>query len=133
MTRWMLDTSALAQRRHPEVDERLRASIREGAAVCDMIVAESLIRASSPADLAARHQFFEAVDVLAVDEHVWSEVFAMAGVLAESGRSVATGDAVIAACATVNGLTLLHYDSDYSTLAETVDLSEEWVAPQGSL
>ena len=133
MTRWMLDTSALAQRRHPEVDERLRTAIREGAAVCDMIVAESLIRASSPADRAARHQFFEAVEVLAVDDQVWGEVFAIAGVLAESGRLVATGDAVIAACAVVNGLSVLHYDLDYETLADEVDLRQEWVVPPGTL
>ena len=133
MSHWMLDTSALAQRSHPEVDERLRRSIQDGAVVCDMVVAESLVRARSEADLVARHQFFETIDILSVDSHVWDEVFDLASILATEGKVVATGDAVIGACARLNGLTVLHYDSDYATLGDVADLDHEWVIEPGSL
>ena len=133
MNRWMIDTSALAQRAHPEVDERLRRCITDGAAVCDMVVAESLVRARSEADLVARHRLFETIDVLSIDNEVWDEVFDLAALLAADGKVVATGDAVIGACARLYGLTVLHYDSDYATLGDVADLDHEWVVEPGSL
>lgn len=133
MTRWMIDTSALAQRSHPVVDQRLRESIRDGAVVCDMVVAESLVRATSIADLAARHQFFETMEVLAIDHVVWDEVFDIAALLADDAKVVATGDAVIAACARLHDLAVLHYDADYETLAEVAGVEQAWAAQPGSL
>jgi hypothetical protein len=129
----MIDTSALAQRAHPAVIERLKACLSEGAAVCDMVVAESLIRARSMVDLAARQQFFETIDVLSVDGVVWEEVFDLTGLLADGGRTVATGDAVIGACARIHDLTVIHYDADYDTLGAAADIDTEWVVPSGTL
>lgn len=133
MSRWMIDTSALAQRAHPAVAERLKTCLSEGAAVCDMVVAESLIRARSMVDLAARQQFFATIDVLSVDGVVWEEVFDLAGLLADGGRTVATSDAVIGACARVHDLTVLHYDADFDTLGAAGDIDAEWVVPSGTL
>lgn len=133
MSRWLIDTSALAQRAHPEVDARLRSCLIDGAVVCDMVVAESLVRARSEADLVARQRFFETIDILRVDGAVWEEVFDLAALLATDGKVVATGDAVIGACARLHGLAVLHYDADYATLGEVADLEHEWVADPGSL
>jgi hypothetical protein len=133
MSQWMIDTSALAQRSHSEVDQRLRQSLRDGAVVCDMVVAESLVRARSEADLLARQRFFETIDILSIDNEVWDEVFDLAAQLAADGKVVATGDAVIAACARLHGLTVLHYDSDYSTLGDVAEIEHEWVTEPGSL
>jgi predicted nucleic acid-binding protein len=129
----MLDTSALAQRGRVKVNERLRACLADGAAVCDMVVAESLIRARSVEDLAARHQFFETIEVLPVDAEVWGRVFDLANLLAVAAKAVATGDAVIAACAEANDLIVVHYDEDYETLGEVAGTSHEWVVPRGAL
>lgn len=133
VTRWLLDTSALAQRSHASVGERLRACIVEGASVCDMVVAESLIRARSQADFAARSRFFDVIEVLAVDAQVWSTVSEFADRLASAGKLVATGDAVIAACAVVNGLTVVHYDGDYESLGSVCAVDHDWVVAPGSL
>lgn len=133
MSRWMFDTSALAQRPHPEVADRLSACLAEGAAVCDMVVAESLIRATSTGDLVARQRFFETIDVLAVDGTVWDDVFDLAVLLAENGAVVATGDAVVGACARIHDLTVVHYDADFDTLAAAAEIKTEWVVPSGSI
>lgn len=133
VNRWLLDTSALSQRPHGPVHERLEQCIEEGAAVCDMVVAESLMGARSTADLVARNRFFQTMSVLAVDQSVWSALETIAGNVAEAGRKVATGDAIVAACALVNDLTVLHYDSDFEKLGELTGLRHEWVVPSGSI
>jgi hypothetical protein len=130
VSRWLLDTSALAQRSDREVHRRLTACIEEGAAVCDMVVAESLIRARSPDDLAARRRFFAVMDVLAVDSPVWNAVGVFADRLAAAGATVATGDAVIAACAALNEMTVIHFDTDYEVLGEVCEVAHEWVIPR---
>jgi len=133
MSRWLIDTSALARRGHPDVHQRLADCIGDGAAVCDMVVAESLMRARSLDDLAARKRFFDVMDVLSVDRAIWVEVAAIAERLAEAGKTVATGDAIIGACAIVNAVTVLHYDADYEVLGTAADVAHEWVIPAGSL
>lgn len=101
--------------------------------MCDMVVAESLVRARSEADLVARQRLFETIDVLSIDNEVWDEVFDLAALLAADGKVVATGDAVIGACARLHALTVLHYDSDYATLGDVADLDHEWVVEPGSV
>jgi hypothetical protein len=133
MSRWLIDTSALAQRGHPAVHKRLAGCIEDGATVCDMVVAESFIRARSVDDLAARKRFFDVMDVLLVDRAVWAGVTDIAERLAAVGKTVATGDAIIAACAIVNDVTVLHYDADYEAVGAVVDLAHEWVVPAGTL
>ncbi len=56
--------------------------------------------------------------------------------LAEIGHHrLAPADVVIAACAHVAGMGVLHYDGDYDLLAERTSLvfESEWLAPAGSL
>lgn len=42
-------------------------------------------------------------------------------------------DLLIAACARMAGLTVLHYDHDYDLIAEVTGQPTEWVAPAGSI
>ena len=98
-----------------------------------MVVAESLIRARSAEGFEARKKFFASFDIVPVDGPVWSEVTAIAETLATSDEIVAPSHVIIGACASVYGLTVLHYDSDYETLGRAADISHEWVAPKGSL
>lgn len=48
-------------------------------------------------------------------------------------RSAGPVDLVIAAVAERNGLTVLHYDSDYDRIAEVTGQAMEWVVPRGSV
>jgi len=55
--------------------------------------------------------------------------------LASRGQHRAAGaaDLLIAACARRAGLTLLHYDSDFDTIAGITGQPVEWVVPRGSV
>ena len=48
-------------------------------------------------------------------------------------RQVKIPDLLIAAVAARNGLTLLHYDSDYDIIAGVTGQPTHWAAPRGSL
>jgi len=48
-------------------------------------------------------------------------------------RSVKHADLLIAAAAERAGLTLVHYDADYETIAEITGQPVRWVAPRGSV
>lgn len=55
--------------------------------------------------------------------------------LAANGRHRAAGaaDLLVAACAERAGLALLHYDSDFDTIAAVTRQRVEWVVPRGSV
>jgi len=48
-------------------------------------------------------------------------------------RSVPLRDLLIAAVAERHRVTVLHYDSDYDTIAEVTGQRTEWVVPRGSV
>jgi predicted nucleic acid-binding protein len=48
-------------------------------------------------------------------------------------RSVKHADLLIAAAAELAGMTLLHYDADYDTIAGVTGQATRWAAPRGSL
>lgn len=48
-------------------------------------------------------------------------------------RTVQPADLVIAAVAEREGLTLLHYDSDYDRVAAVTEQPMEWVVPRGTV
>jgi predicted nucleic acid-binding protein len=54
------------------------------------------------------------------------------GLAARGWHRTSIPDVVIAATAAEHGLTVLHYDSDYERLAETVEIAQQWIIPRGS-
>jgi predicted nucleic acid-binding protein len=67
-------------------------------------------------------------------EDVFDRAMDVQGELTKSGRHrVPIPDLLIAAAAETAGLTVLHYDSDYDTIAEVTGQPVEWVVPRGSL
>jgi predicted nucleic acid-binding protein len=48
-------------------------------------------------------------------------------------RSVKHAHLLIAAAAELAGMTLLHYDADYDTIAAVTGQPTRWAAPRGSL
>ena len=61
--------------------------------------------------------------------------FEVQRILTEHGehRSAGPVDLMVAACAELSGLTLLHYDRDFETIAKHTGQSTSWLAPPGSL
>jgi predicted nucleic acid-binding protein len=48
-------------------------------------------------------------------------------------RSAGVADLLLAAMAEIEGLTILHYDADFETVARVTGQSTEWVVPRGSV
>ncbi len=135
--RYLVDTSVLARSDRPTVRERLGPVLRSGqAATCGVIALEILYSARGPEAIAERRldlaQTFANIDI---SESDFGSAKDLLQELAARGRhrSVGVADLVIASCAQRAGLALLHYDSDFDTIASVTGQPTEWVVPRGSV
>ena len=134
---WLLDKSGLARWHEPHVGSELERRLRSRQLfTCAVIELEVLYSARSPADyaeiIADRRQAYEWVEI---DAATWRRAADLQARLAAQSQVRAAGvaDLLIAATAMQHGLTVLHYDRDFELLARLGGVSEEPVAPLGSL
>lgn len=105
-------------------------------ATCAPLDFEALFSARGPQDYdqirADRQAAYEYLPVL--DEH-WQRAFEVQRSLARVSRhrDVGLTDLLVAAVAEQHRITVLHYDSDYDTISELIDLQARWVAPRGTI
>ena len=67
-------------------------------------------------------------------EEIFDRAMDVQAELARSGRHRRPiPDLIIAAAAESAGLTVLHYDADFDTIAEVTRQPVEWVVPRGSV
>lgn len=136
--RLLIDTSALARvLAHPHVRQLWAQHIAEGVvAVCPLTELEFLYSARSSAD---RDKHLDRIRLLftwaPVDERAWQRAAEVQQTLTEAGehRSAGPVDLLIAATAELQGLTLLHYDRDFETIAAHTTQPTRWLAAPGSL
>ena len=133
---YLIDKSALARMEDPRVRARLGPIIEAGeAATCAIIDLEVLYSTRNQSDhtrtrtrrqLAYRH--------VALTEAIFRRAVEVQGLLAGRGRHrLPIPDLIIAAAAEGAGMTVLHYDADFDTIAAVTRQRMEWVAPRGSL
>ena len=134
----LADTSVWARKAHPAVGPWFVAAVEAGeVAACDMVALELLHSARTPAEFAALELGLAALPWAEMDAAVWQrarEVYRALG--AGPGmpqRSVKHADLLIAAAAELAGMTLLHYDVDYDTIAAVTGQAVRWAAPRASL
>ncbi|MGH1561446.1 PIN domain nuclease [Mumia sp. DW29H23] len=134
---FIVDTSAFGRIPHvPAIEERL-VNLMERALVATsaMLDLEALWSARDPDDYEQIRSFRGAIleYVETIDAH-WQRALEVQRELAARSkhRSVKLPDLLIAAVAELDGLTLLHYDSDFEYVAEITGQSVEWVVPRGS-
>ena len=128
---YLIDKSALARMEDPRVQARLAPVIAAGdAATCAIIELEVLYSARNRDEHArtrARRQL--AYRQLELTGATFERAIEVQGLLAARGRHrLPIPDLIIAA-----GMTVLHYDADFDTIAAVTRQSMEWVAPRGSL
>lgn len=137
IARFLIDTSAAARMRLPEVADRLEPLITGGlVATCATLDAEALYSARSPAEYEqVRADRRDAYEYLSTDDGHWQGAFGAQRVLARTGRHRAVGiaDLLTAVLAAEHGLTVLHYDSDFEIAAEVLAFEHRWVLPRGSV
>ena len=137
VARYLVDTSAAARMHHGLVAERVAPLITAGlVATCAPLDFEALFSARGLQDYeqirADRQAAYEYLPVL--DEH-WQRALEVQRSLARVSRErdVALTDLLVAAVAEQHRITVLHYDSDYDTISEFIDLQAQWVVERGNI
>lgn len=118
------------------VDARLAPLIGSGdLATCAVVELEVLYSARSHTDLHATRARRSALPLIAMEQQDFDRAAVVMEALAERGkhRSVGIPDLLIAAAAERARATLLHYDSDFDTIAAVTGQAAEWVVPRGSV
>jgi len=135
--RYLIDTSAAARVRHPDVEARLSPLIELGlVATTATLDAEALYSARNPVDYeqlwADRRISYE---YLATEDEHWQSALGAQRTLAREGRHRAVGiaDLLTAVLAAQHRLVVIHYDADFEIASEVVEFDQRWVVPRGTL
>ena len=134
----LVDTSVWARKRQAGIRPWFDAAVVDGdIAMCDVVALE-LLHSTSTADLyRAVEDNLAALPQLSMGTDTFERARTIYRRLAERGdamhRSVKHADMLIAACADLHGITLVHYDRDYDAIALVTGQSMRWVAPRGTI
>ncbi len=133
----LADTSALARLSHPAVSAVLSPLIEAGlVATCGVIEFELGWATRSSAEFdQVRADRDAGYEWLATHGEDWRRALDVQAALWRGGRVRAVGfpHLMIAAVAEREGVTLLHYDSDYDVIAEISRQPMQWVVPRGTV
>ena len=134
----LIDTSAAVRvLTNKLVRERWNEHLAEGViALCEITELEMLYSARSLADRLAKEDLFSRLFNRApVPDGVYARAREVQRTLTERGehRSAGAVDLLISATAELSGLTVLHYDADFDTVARATGQPTMWIAPSGSL
>ncbi|MGH2446781.1 MAG: PIN domain-containing protein [Candidatus Limnocylindria bacterium] len=132
------DTGVWARKDHPSIEPWFTTAVDSARiAMCDVVAMEILHSARSGDEFEAMETRMLGLPWLRIEPADWSRARAVYGVLARQGgghqRRVQMQDLLIAACAERSGVAVVHYDSDYDTVAAITGQPTRWAAPKGSL
>ncbi|MEE1941800.1 PIN domain nuclease [Streptomyces sp. TRM 70361] len=134
---YLIDTSALVRVLRRPTRDIWEKPLAEGiVARCPVTEVEFLYSARNAED---RAELVADLDALLgwspLDDRAVARAWDVQRELTESGRHRSAGavDLLIAATAELQGLTLLHYDRDFETIAGITGQPTQWLAPPGSL
>lgn len=134
---FLIDTSALARMRRPEVHEVLTPMMElRLAATTPALDAEALYSARSGKDFSyVRHYRRASFTRLSIVDRHWEDAFDAQARLARTGRHRAVGisDLLTAVVAAEHRATVVHYDQDFEIAAEVVNFTHRWVVPRGTV
>lgn len=133
--RFLADTSAISRMRVPAVDARLSPLIASGeVATCSVIELEVLYSTRGHDELRETRARRAPLPLIAMEQGDFDRAADVMEALAARGehRSVGIPDLLIAAAAERARATILHYDSDFDTIAAMTGQPAEWVIPRGS-
>jgi predicted nucleic acid-binding protein len=135
--RYLIDTSALLRvERRPEVAKVVGPLLAQGSvAICAPILLEVMYSAKATEYDKALRALRTAMTVLPLSEASCDRSVEVQRLLARRSqhRTAKAPDLLIAACAEVNDLTVLHYDKDYDAIAAVTGQPVKWVVPAGSV
>lgn len=133
----LIDTSAAARMPHSQIANRLTPLIDAGlVATCAPLDFEALYSSRTPGEYESIRRDRQLVyEYLPTDDVDWQRAFEVQRELARGSRlrSVGMPDLLIAAVAERHGVTLVHYDSDFDTIAAITGQAMVWAAARGSV
>lgn len=134
---FMIDNSAYNRISHEAVRQRIYPLVSARlVATCGIIELEALFSATGPGDYEQlRSQRGAIFTFLETEDDDLQQALETQRQLARISqhRGAKLPDLIMAAVAARNGLTLLHYDSDFDRIAPVSGLKAEWVVPRGSV
>lgn len=132
---FLVDKSALARSHNQSVAQRLAPLFPSAlVATCPIIDLELLFSVRNYAEHAELRQELKSMPSFPIDQAVTDRAIEVQGLLARTGQHrLPIADLLIAAVAEVNNLTVLHYDKDFDTIAQTTGQPTQWIAPRGTL
>ena len=122
--------------KHVAVRARLAPLIEGGdAATCAIVDLEVLYSTRSRAEHGSTRARRELAYLqVELTQAVFDRAIEVQGLLAGQGRHrLPIPDLIIAAAAEAAAMTVLHYDTDFDTIAAVTGQATEWVVPRGSL
>lgn len=107
----------------------------DAVVLCSPVLLELLYSARDPREYEALRSGFEGFRRLSLDARAERAAERAQALLAERSerRGPTPTDLLIAGIAEVNGVTLLHYDRHFDTIARVTGQQTEWLAPRGSV
>lgn len=137
MPTFLADKSALARRRtQARVREVLDPLLLGGEiATCGIVDLEVLFSASSPDNYRDTAEALGGMPRAPLDERCVQRALEVQGLLAERSqhRAVPLPDLLVAACAELSELVVLHYDADFERIGELTGQRTQWIVPRGSV
>lgn len=135
MAQYLADKSALVRLHQQDVLQRVEALYLNGRiATCwtvDLELLSSARNAESHAAVLVDRRFLPRVPC---GDAAGDRAIEVQGLLAATGRHrIPVPDLALAAAAELSGLTVLHYDEDFDTIASVTGQPTEWVVPQGTV
>jgi predicted nucleic acid-binding protein len=128
MATHLIDKSAWVRIGDPGVEPRWSAALVSGElAVTGVGMIEILVGARTASDFA--------LDRSDLDERVVDRALQVQGLMVRVGthRAPSPADLILAACAELNGLIVLHYDKDFDLISEVTGQPVQWLAPAGQI
>ncbi|MFC4010652.1 PIN domain-containing protein [Nonomuraea purpurea] len=134
---YLLDKSVLARIRTSDVVAKALYPLYAARAVatCSVIDLEVFYSARDFAHYGRILRAQRQCILLPVDQEVQTRAMEVQRQLIEISqhRGIGTNDLLTAACAEVNGATILHYDRDFDIISEVTGQPSLWVVPPGSV
>jgi predicted nucleic acid-binding protein len=135
---FLVDTSALVRLlRQPRLQAEWVQQIHAGlVATCAITELELLYTARSKADRNEQAALLrETFSWVVMPDRVFERALEVQFALTERGtwRSAGPADLLLAAAAEAHGLIVLHYDADFTEVAEVTSQPMRWVADPGSI
>lgn len=130
-----MDTSAASRSHLTQVRARLMAladhDLLVGCSIVDLEVGYSAKNRQGHDHMMATSNQLPRADIT---QSTCDQALRIQSALSSKGQHrIPIPDLLIAAVALENDLTVLHYDSDFDTIASATGLHCQWVAPRGSL